>query len=101
MAVSVLVALIGIWPGLVFLSAASPAIPERGGGEAGAGLYRLLYNKYYVDQIYDAMFVNRAKDLGTTLGAFDVGVINGLGVDGVGWLTRVISQYLDGVGQVD
>ena len=28
-----------------------------------SGLYKLLYNKYYVDQIYDAMFVNRTKDL--------------------------------------
>jgi NADH-quinone oxidoreductase subunit L len=46
-----------------------------------------------VDQIYDAMFVNRAKDLGTTLGAFDVGVINGVGVNGVGWLTRFASSF--------
>ena len=51
-------------------------------------MYTLLYNKYYVDQIYDAMFVNRTKDLATALGAFDRGVINGLGVDGAGWLTR-------------
>ncbi len=46
-------------------------------------LYKLLYNKYYVDQLYDAMFVNRMKDLALTLGAFDVNFINGLGVDGV------------------
>ena len=43
-------------------------------------------------QIYDAMFVNRIKDLALTLGSFDVGVINGLGVDGSGWLTRVTSR---------
>jgi NADH-quinone oxidoreductase subunit L len=55
-------------------------------------LYRWLYNKYYVDQIYDAMFVNRTKDLALTLGAFDRGVINGLGVDGAGWLTRITSR---------
>ena len=55
-------------------------------------MYRLLYNKYYVDQIYDAMFVNRTKDLALTLGSFDRGVINGLGVDGAGWLTRVTSR---------
>ncbi len=55
-------------------------------------LYRLLYNKYYVDQIYDAMFVNRMKDLALTLGGFDVGVIDGLGVDGSGWLARVTSR---------
>ncbi len=41
--------------------------------------YRLVYHKYYVDQIYDAMFVNRAKDLGLALGAFDRDVIDGLG----------------------
>src|SRR5207245_1605396 len=51
-----------------------------------------LYNKYYIDQVYDAMFVNRAKDLGTTLGAFDLGVIDGLGVDGAGWVARISSS---------
>jgi NADH-quinone oxidoreductase subunit L len=30
--------------------------------------------------------------LGTTLGAFDVEVINGLGVNGVGWAARVASS---------
>jgi NADH-quinone oxidoreductase subunit L len=45
-----------------------------------------------VDQLYDALFVNRMKDLALTLGAFDVGIINGLGVDGSGWLTRVASS---------
>jgi NADH-quinone oxidoreductase subunit L len=32
------------------------------------------------------------KDLGLTLGAFDVGIINGLGVDGAGWVTRIVSR---------
>ena len=35
------------------------------------GFYELVYHKYYVDEIYDALFVNRAKDLGLALGAFD------------------------------
>jgi NADH-quinone oxidoreductase subunit L len=56
------------------------------------GFYRLVYNKYYVDQLYDALFVNRAKDLGLALGAFDRNVIDGLGVNGAGWLTRAISK---------
>jgi len=55
-------------------------------------LYRLVYNKYFVDQVYDALFVNRAKDLGTTLGSFDSRVIDGLGVDGSAWLTRLTSR---------
>jgi len=56
------------------------------------GFYRTVYNKYYVDQIYDAMFVNRAKDLGLALGAFDRNVIDGAGVNGAGWLTRAIAR---------
>jgi NADH-quinone oxidoreductase subunit L len=56
------------------------------------GFYTLVYNKYYVDQLYDALFVNRAKDLGLALGAFDRNVIDGLGVNGAGWLTRAISK---------
>jgi len=51
-------------------------------------LYRLLLNKYYVDEIYDAAVVERTKDLGTLLGRFDANVIDGVGVNGVGWLAR-------------
>ncbi len=57
-----------------------------------SGLYTLLLNKYYVDETYDALFVNRAKELGSSLGEFDAKVIDGLGVNGAGWLTRVISR---------
>jgi len=90
MGISVLVALIGItlaW----FFYLRRPSIPGTL-AEKWGGLYRLIYNKYYIDQIYDAMFVNRAKDLGTTLGAFDRGVIDGLGVNGAGWVTRTTSS---------
>jgi NADH-quinone oxidoreductase subunit L len=50
--------------------------------------YKLLFHKYYVDEIYDAAVVNRTKDLGTVFGRFDAKVIDGLGVDGTGWLAR-------------
>jgi NADH-quinone oxidoreductase subunit L len=90
MAASVMVALVGIWSAYQFYIK-NPSIPEKLAASF-PGVHRLLYNKYYVDQIYDALFVNRTKDLATTLGAFDRGVINGLGVDGVGWLTRTISS---------
>jgi NADH-quinone oxidoreductase subunit L len=90
MGVSVLVALIGI--GLAwYFYLRKPSIPGTLAEKSG-GLYRLIYNKYYVDQIYDAMFVNRSKDLGTTLGAFDRGVIDGLFVNGAGWVTRATSS---------
>src|SRR5260370_6338299 len=48
----------------------------------------MLFHKYYVDEIYDAAIVDRTKDLGTLLGRFDAGVIDGVGVDGAGWLAR-------------
>ena len=56
------------------------------------GLHKLLLHKYYVDEIYDALFVNRIKDLSTALGLFDAKVIDGLGVDGAGWLARALSS---------
>ncbi len=68
-----------------------PELPDQIAGKWG-GLYRLLYRKYYMDEIYDALFVNRAKDLGTTLASFDASVVDGLGVDGTGWMTRFTSQ---------
>jgi NADH-quinone oxidoreductase subunit L len=90
MTASVLVALFGIWLARrLYLE--HPDVPERIAAR-WSGLYRLLYNKYYVDQIYDAMFVNRTKDLATGLGAFDRNVIDGLGINGAGWVTRTLSQ---------
>ena len=60
-----------------------PDVPERVAAQAGP-VYRTVLNKYYVDQIYDALFVNRTKNLGSLLAAFDLGVVDG-GVNGVGW----------------
>ncbi len=66
-------------------------LPKKIASSVG-GLYTLLLNKYYVDEIYDAAFVNRTKELGSSLGSFDSKIIDGLGVNGAGWLTRVISR---------
>jgi len=57
---------------------------------AGVG-YNILLHKYYVDEIYDALFVNRIKNLGNLLAAFDLGVVDG-GVNGVGWATRMSGE---------
>ena len=74
-----------------FLYVKRTDLPQKIANAFG-GFYRLVYNKYYVDELYDALFVNRAKDLGLALGAFDRNVIDGLGVNGAGWLTRAISK---------
>jgi NADH-quinone oxidoreductase subunit L len=54
--------------------------------------YELVLHKYYVDEIYDALIVDRVKDLATALGQFDGNVVDGLGVDGTGWLARAASR---------
>jgi NADH-quinone oxidoreductase subunit L len=89
MLLSVLVACFGIWLAYNWYIK-RPEVPGKIEAQFPF-LYKLIYNKYYVDQLYDAMFVNRMKDLALTLGAFDVNIINGLGVDGSGWVTRVTS----------
>src|ERR1017187_10865957 len=69
MAFSVTIAAGGIWLAYKWYIQ-QPEVPERIAA-SHPFLYRLLYNKCYVDQIYDAMFVNRTKDLALTLGSFD------------------------------
>jgi NADH-quinone oxidoreductase subunit L len=90
MLASVLIALAGIWLARV-MYIQRPELPDRVARDSGF-LYQLIYRKYYMDEIYDALFVNRTKDLGTTLGLFDSKVIDGLGVDGAGWITRFTSR---------
>jgi len=90
MLASVAIGLAGI--GLAwFLYIKRTDLPEKMAASFGAA-YRAVYHKYYVDEIYDAMFVNRAKDLGLALGSFDENIVDGLGVNGAGWLTRVTSR---------
>jgi NADH-quinone oxidoreductase subunit L len=55
-------------------------------------LHGLLYQKWYVDEIYDFIFVNGlCKGGGLLLGAFDRNIVDG-GVNGAGWLTRFTSR---------
>jgi NADH-quinone oxidoreductase subunit L len=55
-------------------------------------LHGLLYNKWYVDELYDFLFVNGlCKGGGRVLGTFDRRVVDG-GVNGAGWLTRFSSR---------
>lgn len=58
----------------------------------GGRLYPVLLNKWYVDELYDLLFVNGfSKGGGTVLGDFDRHVVDG-GVNGAAWLTRLVSK---------
>ncbi len=88
MAFSVMVALIGI-VAAYRLYVLSPEIAERL-KERYAGAHGLLYNKYYVDELYDATFVAGTMKSSRGLWGFDRRVVDGA-VNGSGWLTVFMS----------
>ncbi len=123
---SVLIALLGIYMAYRFYIA-RPGTADRV-TERIRAFYRLVYRKYYIDEIYDALFVNRTKDLGnacffvdshfvdgavngtatTTRGTatlsrlFDAYVVDGL-VNLIGWinmlLNRIVTSFQTGLVQ--
>jgi NADH-quinone oxidoreductase subunit L len=57
----------------------------------GGALYPVLLNKWYVDEIYDFLFIHGfSMGGGTAMAKFDRGVVDG-GVNGTAWLTRAVS----------
>jgi NADH-quinone oxidoreductase subunit L len=62
---------------------------------AGGVPYRVLYNKYYVDELYNAVFVRGTLLLARAGAWFDLTIIDGI-VDGSARLTVALS-WLDGL----
>ncbi len=89
MAFSVGVAALGIFFAYRFY-VKNPQLPQRL-ADSLRTLHIVLLNKYYVDELYDALFVNRAKNLGNGFSAFDTSVVDG-GVNGSAWLTRTTAE---------
>jgi len=92
MIVSIVIALIGI--GIAyFLYVKNPALPKRM-AETWKGLYRWVYNKYYVDEAYEVLFVNFMKGLGTAFWkGIDEFVIDGT-VNGIAYFFGRISGLI-------
>ncbi len=59
-------------------------------------IYKLIYNKYFIDEFYNGVFVEGCKKLGTLLGKFDMGIIDGI-VNGAAYVTKIISLGSIGV----
>jgi NADH-quinone oxidoreductase subunit L len=103
MLASVTVAALGI--GLAWaLFQRHPEVPQRIATSV-APVYRVLLNKFYVDELYDRLFVRGAAlGGGGTLYAVDRYVIDGgdgevrpgLGVNGIGWFVKdVVAKVSD------
>jgi len=86
MGLSVVIALVGISIAF-FLYVVSPSIPAKFTA-AFPALHRAVYNKWYVDELYDFLFVNPCKAIGNALWkGFDVVVVDGV-VNGVAAIVK-------------
>jgi NADH-quinone oxidoreductase subunit L len=102
MAVSVAVAVLGILVALRFYTGERAfAAPKRIAERFGTA-YRVLVNKYYVDEVYDAVFVEGlGKGGGRFLWDFDARVIDGFFVHGtrnvvmaLSWISSFFDAYV-------
>jgi NADH-quinone oxidoreductase subunit L len=90
MAFSMLVAIIGIMVAYRFY-VRSPEIADRLAAR-WAGAHRVLSNKYYVDELYDATAIAGTMASARGLWVFDAKVVDGA-VNGTGWLTMFSSWF--------
>jgi NADH-quinone oxidoreductase subunit L len=92
MAVSVIIALVGIAIAYT-LYMVKRDLPAKFTA-AFPALHRAVYNKWYIDELYDALFVNPCKAFGNFLWkGFDVVVVDGM-VNGAGKIVMGISTGL-------
>jgi NADH-quinone oxidoreductase subunit L len=87
---SVVVAVIGIYTAYLFYLR-KPELSKRT-AEQFPRLYKILYNKYYVDEAYNLAFVKPTLNLGTFLADYDLKIIDGA-VNGSAFLTRNTSAF--------
>ncbi|HXX34842.1 MAG TPA: NADH-quinone oxidoreductase subunit L, partial [Thermodesulfobacteriota bacterium] len=92
MVVSVVIALIGIGIAYVFY-VKNPALPKLI-AEKSNGLYKVVFNKYYVDELYEILFIKSLKKLGAGLWrGFDDLVIDG-SINGIAYLIGALSRAM-------
>ncbi|MCX6830296.1 MAG: NADH-quinone oxidoreductase subunit L [candidate division Zixibacteria bacterium] len=84
MLISTIVAVSGI--GLAYLIYYRKQISADALAERFKPIYTTLYNKYYIDEIYDAVIIKPLLGLTNVLWWFDANIIDGL-VNFAGWLT--------------
>jgi NADH-quinone oxidoreductase subunit L len=90
LAVSAVVAIVGI-VAAQYMYLVAPGLPDRL-SKRYAALYKLLSNKYYVDEIYMALVVNPLRRLAHFLAeVFDMKLIEGL-VNGVARATKAVAS---------
>ena len=93
MGFSLVVAVCGIMLARKFY-VTSPEVSERL-AQQWSGAHRVLSNKYYVDELYDATAISGTFAAGRGLWAVDRNVVDGA-VNGTGWVT-IVSAWFSGL----
>ena len=92
MVISLIIAFCGV--GLAYyMYLKNPSYPKQL-AEKFRRMYHLMANKWFVDEIYDTLFVNPIKKgSGILWTFFDAKVVDGM-VNGAGWIVRWISSVI-------
>jgi NADH-quinone oxidoreductase subunit L len=90
MVVATAIALAGIGLARAMYKTGDSPAPEKV-AEQFHGIYRTLLNKYWVDELYIAIFVTFGKRVCNAFWKVDAGVVDGA-VNGSGWLTVFLSR---------
>jgi NADH-quinone oxidoreductase subunit L len=92
MVFSVVVAAVGIGFATLYYMK-NPDLPAKFTSRF-SGLHRAVFNKWYIDELYDALFVNPTKKFGTFCWkGFDLKVVDGI-VNGTGKVVTAFSSAL-------
>lgn len=92
MAISVAIAIFGIFTAWV-MYIRNPELPGKFVARF-AGTHKFIFNKWYIDELYDHVFVIPCKRLGTFLWkSFDVRVVDGV-VNGCAWVVKGLGTGL-------
>ncbi len=90
MVFSVLVALAGIWVARAMYKTKT-LTADRLTDLWGGKLYRTVFNKYYVDEAYDATVISGTMWLTRISSWFDTNIVDGI-VNGAAWVVRMLSR---------
>jgi NADH-quinone oxidoreductase subunit L len=94
---SIIIAVVGILAATALYRDAKSAIPEKLRTKY-ASLHKIVFNKYYVDELYQATVISGTVLFSKISGWFDNHIIDGL-VNLVGYITRVFSK-LNGLNDI-
>ena len=92
MALSVIIAVVGIFVAWnMYIK--NTTLPAKFTAKF-AGLHKAVFNKWYIDELYDFVFVNPCKKIGTFLWrGFDVCIVDGV-VNGLAWVVKGLGAGL-------